>query len=126
MTDEREHILKEGFPVFRHTAFYCGDGWFPLLSDLGLHLDGLPFDVVECKEKFGGLRVHYAPHEDVEVIEAQYQAVAAAVLEAERRSFVTCEACGAPGIRIQAGWLYVRCATCASAMYAALQRPLEA
>ena len=119
MTPEREHVLREAFSVYRDTQFYVGDGWYTLLADMGLRMEGLPFRVVEVKEKFGALRVFYCTlAEDAELPEEMYESMELAVRDAESRSYDTCECCGRPGRRWNNGYIVVRCVPCAEALSA--------
>lgn len=72
----------------------CGPGWHPILVELESQLAELDsgYVVRQCKEKFGTLRV-YAHSERPELRDA----FRAAIREAEARSAMTCELCGAPG-----------------------------
>jgi len=123
MRDEHAHTLWEAFSIYRDgaphrdTPFFLGDGWYSLLSDLGVKAEGLPFFVTETKEKFGTLRVYYTLREGVEsASEEQYDQMDTFIREAEAASRVTCESCGAPGTLIQPRrWLTVLCDTCQGA-----------
>jgi hypothetical protein len=109
MRDELRQRLVDRWPTWfnidgdpRHTSmhlgFQHGDGWFDLLWRLCEHLEpvvaaaeretGRPFEVLQVKEKFGGLRFYanYNNHAASSLIEA-------AAIE----SFYTCEVCGRPG-----------------------------
>jgi hypothetical protein len=80
---------------FRH-----GDGWFDIVWRLCADLEplvaefertsGCQFEVLQAKEKFGGLRI-CVNHAD-ETIRQRLGA-------AEQKSFRTCEVCGRPGER---------------------------
>ena len=94
--------------------FECGDGWFALLWDLSLKIeveivamkaaqdsndDNVPF-AIQVKEKFGTLRFYMS---------SETEAMSKAILEAERRSAVTCEVCGEPGKPRDGGWASTLC-----------------
>jgi len=92
----------------------CGSGWNALLEDLcaGLHKlftdAGLTGDdypsVGQVKEKFGTLRFY------MNKMPQSVQAPAHELIrEAERRSGVTCEQCGAPGKIRNRSWVTVLC-----------------
>lgn len=75
------------YPIFQGTP--CGvsvrSGWVPLLEDLAKDLaDVQGLQVLQVKQKFGGLRV-YVDSEDPRVFEA--------VARVEERALRTCEAC---------------------------------
>ena len=88
------------YPESEQVPFYfeCGDGWFALLWDLSLKIeaeivaiksvqdsndDNVPF-AIQVKEKFGMLRFYMS---------SETEAMSEAILDAERRSGVTCEVC---------------------------------
>ena len=125
MKDELEKRLVGRWPSwfnvhgdFRQTrmvdGFAHGDGWFDLLWRLCEDLEplvadyekasGSRFEVLQVKEKFGGLRFYVNQHTD-----AINERIGAAVQE----SFNTCELCGKPGQLFQSPWLGVRCGECA-------------
>lgn len=118
MRTEHAHILCEAFSIYRdgtrETPFFLGDGWYPLLSDMGVKAEGLPFFVTETKEKFGTLRVYFTLRQGVESApEEVYDRMHTLVREAEAASSVTCESCGAPGTLVQPQrWLRTACARC--------------
>ena len=109
MHKELENKLVERWPTwfntkgdFRYTGMTLGfthdDGWFdivwrlcgdlePLVAELEQET-GLKFEILQVKEKFGGLRVYTNQAND-----AIRQRLGAAAEE----SFRTCEACGQPG-----------------------------
>lgn len=58
--------------------------------------------VTQVKEKFGGLRFYYDGGDSV---------IEGMVRMAERMSAVTCEECGAPGIRRPGNWVRALCET---------------
>jgi hypothetical protein len=81
-------------------GFAHGDGWFNIVWRLCEDLEplvaeaeratGRPFEVLQVKEKFGGLRFYVShPHRT----DAILQRIEAAELESLR----TCEVCGKPG-----------------------------
>lgn len=56
--------------------------------------------VEQVKEKFGGLRIYYRPHDDV------FDQI---VSTAESDSYRTCDVCGAPGNQRGRSWITTRC-----------------
>lgn len=92
--------------------FECGNGWFDLLWQLSARLEAalmaLPeterrtYAPTNVKEKFGGLRFYltrYTPEME------------RAISQAEGQSIRTCEECGKPGARLEAGGVIrTRCA----------------
>ena len=104
------------YPESEQVPFYfeCGDGWFALLWDLSLKIeadivaiksvqdsndDNVPF-ATQVKEKFGMLRFYMS---------SETEAMSEAILDAERRSGVTCEVCGELGQRRDGGWVSTLC-----------------
>lgn len=103
-------LLVEAAPLlYREMRYFaCGDGWFPLLLDLSRKLE--PMIAAEAgehkpaasqvKEKYATLRFYTT---------SETAAMAQAITEAERRSVVTCEQCGAPGKLRGGSWLKTAC-----------------
>jgi hypothetical protein len=84
-------------------GFECGDGWFNLIWKLCEDLDSLVpdnFEVVQVKEKFGGLRFY---------IDNGSDAIYDRIGQAEDESFKTCEVCGNPGKVRGGGWISTLC-----------------
>lgn len=91
-------------------GFEHGDGWFELVWHLCERLDplvkqfeeetGERFEVVQVKEKFGGLRFYTNLTSD---------AISDAINDAEHESLKTCEECGKPGKPNRGGWIQTRC-----------------
>jgi hypothetical protein len=121
MRKELEKRLVERWPTWfntggdiRHTAMPWGfthdDGWFDIRWRLCENLEplvaeferagGQKFEVLQVKEKFGGLRF-YVNHKS----DAIRQRIEAAIQE----SFHTCEVCGQPGKLREGGWLKTLC-----------------
>ena len=91
----------------------CEKGWEPLLREMSEKLEILIEEWIkenpnlpdhpcasQVKEKFGTLRV-YMTHSTNEIDDV--------IEEAERRSAVTCEACGEPGEEKNTGWIFTYC-----------------
>lgn len=96
-------------PVFR--ALDVSDGWIPLISQLVDDLAALgPFQIVQVKEKFGGLRFYTEQLTD----EQQDK-----VTEAENKSTTVCEECGETGDGVTIGsWMRTLCTPCEEAALA--------
>jgi hypothetical protein len=93
-------LMPFGFP---------GDGWFDLIWKLCEDLEplvGLDFEVIQVKEKFGGLRF-YADFNGPVSDQARNR-----ISQAENDSYTICEECGAFGRERDGGWIKVRCDTC--------------
>ena len=115
MHKEVEQKLVERWPLsfntegdVRHTAmsfgFTHGDGWFDILWRLCEDLEplvaafeqesGRQFEVLQVKEKFGGLRIYVSDADD---------AIRLRLEAAQQESFHTCEVCGQRGERREGG-----------------------
>lgn len=87
-----------------------GPGWEPLVDELHAKvLEAFPdVEVIQVKEKFGGLR-YYSAQRSID------ESTSALIHEYEARSFQTCEWCGATeGVTTEAskyGWLKSLCPT---------------
>lgn len=99
-------------------GFECGDGWFELIWKLSEDLKEMnkhiirtpedPFQVLQVKEKFGGLRFYTNTASD-EMFKR--------ILKAEHDSFSICENCGKEGCLRTEGWAKTLCNECAEAFY---------
>ena len=105
---QNEHHRQNGY-------FAVGDGWEPILRRLSEKVlaeyltwpseQQALFQVVQVKEKFGGLRYYFDG--------ASTEAISQAVSEAENAADATCEVCGAPGERVNVtNWLQTLCHAC--------------
>jgi hypothetical protein len=98
-------------------GFECGSGWFKVIYDLSIKIEGFAADlqvrgvkddqlpiVSQVKEKFGGLRFYVNNyHDDIETL----------IEEAEELSSITCEDCGQTGKRRNLnGWIKTVCDSC--------------
>ena len=89
-------------------------GWHTILHPILLYADKHGFQVVQVKEKFGGLRVYYDQPEagvDKEVAGEMRRMVSAA----ETLSMHICEDCGLPGECANHGggyWVLTLCPIC--------------
>jgi hypothetical protein len=122
MRKELEQRLVERWPTwfntkgdFRYTGMTLGfqhdDGWFDLLWRLCEDLEplvaefeqatGRKFEVLQVKEKFGGLRFYVNCRRNVAIRER----IEVAKEEANR----TCEICGRPGELREDGWIKTLC-----------------
>jgi hypothetical protein len=110
-----DHMSPESRNPIKY-GFQCGEGWKILI---GIFLyrarevkeDGKQLvQVVQIKEKFGGLRI-YVTFEDntPKNIVSTIWATASAL---ECVSMTTCEECGKPGSTREGRWIRVRCEWC--------------
>lgn len=98
-----------------------GDGWVPIVEELVdtfKELDlGDRFEIVQVKEKFGGLRFYYSfqPPEgandiEIEMYKAQERLIDSFIRVAEYKCSKTCEVCGKPGsTRLDRNWVLTLC-----------------
>jgi len=112
MTDDLLPFLRGRYPeLFSDThlrEIACLPGWLNLIDELcrtlQIHLDIHPdvtqVQVLQVKEKFGGLRFYFSGGDAT-----CHEAVAAAT----ERSLSTCEVCGQAGSLGGGRWLTVRC-----------------
>jgi len=80
-----------------------GPGWNDIVYDLHKKLEAEKpdYQILQIKEKFGGLRLYLSPMPNPAWI---------AVSEAEKLSYETCEECGRPGkIWSRKGWVRTLC-----------------
>ena len=79
-----------------------GTGWSGIIADLVLKLFALGWNgvILQCKEKFGGMRFYTG--ETTDEMETLIRA-------AEAESYKTCEQCGKPGIARRDGWIKTLC-----------------
>jgi len=122
MRKELEHRLVERWPTWfntggdiKHTlmprGFAHDDGWFDILWRLCKDLEplvarleqeiGCQFEVLQVKEKFGGLRFYVNCRWNVAVRESIDVAI--------QESFHTCEVCGQPGKLREIGLIKTLC-----------------
>lgn len=94
-----------GEPILSRDYFSIGPGWLPLVKNLikVLVATGWNREVLQIKEKFGGLRFY---------VTCTTEEQARIILAAERESQVTCENCGKPGLVRTGGWMKTLCENC--------------
>ena len=88
--------------------FECGPGWHPLIMGALAEIEalGIPnLEVLQVKEKFGGLRIYLSVHSE----EAD-----AIITAAEQEAHKTCEDCGSKeNVELRGGgWLHTVCHPC--------------
>ena len=122
MKTDLERQLKARHPVllkalrdgrFRqpigHYGIETGEGWYALIDDLCSAIEivmkheRLTYgQVQQVKEKLGYLEFYFGLNEASPAIEQLIQ-------DSRERSAITCEKCGAPGVRRTNEWLIVLC-----------------
>lgn len=80
----------------------CGKGWESLVQPLLAMAAEQGAEVLQVKEKFGGLRIY---------VDGGNEKLQAAIEEAEKKSYRTCEECGQSGTTREGGWLRTLCDT---------------
>lgn len=98
-----EHFQDE------HLERMVGPGWHPLVKVLRDYCNQVGVQILQVKEKFGGLRFYVAGHNHPELD--------LMIRGAEDQSTVTCEDCGQWGAKIAAVppsnyWLKCLCKAC--------------
>lgn len=113
LLDQKEIVLPIQF------GFECSDGWYMLLDQLMASIEShlnpgnswprkerTPLQIMQIKEKFGGLRFYYSGGDDV---------VRGMVQLAESLSYEICEHCGSTKNIMQTeGWITTLCEDCRS------------
>jgi len=132
MNKDLFEFLKEKFPFLSNLRYIsCGDGWFYIIRDLSQAILELNppdhFEIVQIKEKFGGLRYYWKmdqrlgddnhPYmmieEDLNSFNKRtefLQNLNIKVMNAESNSYITCEECGKPASSTSDGfWVKTLC-----------------
>jgi len=111
LLNQKEIVLPIQFGV------ECGDGWYMLIEQLmeniESHLDPentwprkerIPLEIIQIKEKFGGLRFYYNGGDDI---------VKGMIQLAEGLSYHICEHCGSTkNVTQTTGWIKTLCEDC--------------
>jgi len=88
-------------------GFECGDGWFNLIYELSRKISehGTNCEVIQVKEKFGGLRFYVCNGTDK---------IFDLIDEYEDMSYKTCENCGSTDnvTQTKTGWIKTLCKEC--------------
>ncbi len=86
-----------------------GAGWGGLIDEVFDKLEELanPVIIVQVKEKYAGLRIYTGGYDtNAETSVSRFDRF---LNEIERKSFLTCEKCGAPGKVRGKSWYYTSC-----------------
>lgn len=92
----------------------CDAGWYPLVTQLDAQLAQLDpeYELHQVKEKFGGLRYYARTSSGGDETQSAFWAL---IDEAEKRSEITCERCGAAATPCRRGfWFKTLCPRCAT------------
>lgn len=96
-------------PVWR--SIDCGDGWLPLVEDLNNRLLEIApdYEVIQVKEKFGGLRYYIGP-----VSPRVFDEVYGVIRAVEEVAAKTCEWCGMGSATVDknSSWIKTLCDPC--------------
>jgi hypothetical protein len=109
--------LKQDFSFIK-CELECANGWLKLIYDLSKKLKDIGFngEVIQIKEKFGGLRYYFDLVRDKKgylIDEEKLPAIDELVYNAERKSYKICELCGKKGKLITKNyWYRTRCPKC--------------
>lgn len=100
----------------------CNEGWHPIIDDLSKEVSEIAkkfpaingenrINVVQIKEKFGGLRyyVDYYSMSDDDIQQIEY-----VIRNAEMKTFIICEDCGGNGEKVSPRryWMKTLCPNC--------------
>jgi len=106
-------VFESQSPIIRE-GFGCEDGWFQLIYSLCREINQIVenapdyhdnFQVLQVKEKFGGLRFYYAGSDE---------RIKQLIDDAERISYFRCEKCGKGGsLTVRHGFYQTLCKKCA-------------
>lgn len=95
---------RTAFLFWRRQNFH---GWQSLVSPLIDLCEQHGVEILQIKEKFGGLRFYVGEMSDENVA-----SLSTAINVAEDASFRICQDCGAPGVLRGGGWLRTLCHDC--------------
>jgi len=87
----------------------CGPGWLPIIQKALEEINNINpnIEILQIKEKFGGLRLYVGNIGDVDTTE-----IKKIVRHAERECSMTCEYCGCTGKWRKLGWQKTLCDLC--------------
>lgn len=87
---------------------HIGAGWQPIVKVLLDFCTEHNIQVLQVKEKFGGLRFYY--YADPDTVDTDtWQEIKQMVEAAERLCNYMCETCGAPGKKTNTSWIKTAC-----------------
>jgi hypothetical protein len=94
-------------PINLPNAISVGEGWKTIVCDLIDRLDqiGVPYKILQVKEKFGTLRFYVDK-------EGEAGGFSEAIEKAMKASAITCEDCGARGKLRGDAWVRTLCVPC--------------
>lgn len=109
-------VMKRDGVTLDEALASVGFGWHKILTEFYRRMDslGVPYEVGQVKEKFGGLRIY------MDVYPEPYTKLTDAWIEAaEFESFECCQNCGTEGsLRTDLGWMLTLCDNCYSKVIA--------
>jgi len=105
---ESNFAIKHNLKTRYNTNFGCGIGWRDIISEAFTKLEELGWkgQILQIKEKFGGLRIYVSHLENTEMLNV--------ISHAESQSYLTCEACGQEGRKCNpdSSWTKTLCKEC--------------
>jgi Zn finger protein HypA/HybF involved in hydrogenase expression len=84
------------WPAEQGAKNMVGKGWQPIALDAAEQLEANGAQILQVKEKFGGLRIYFQVDEDTSSVDV-YDKCNEIVRLAEEKAAITCEDCGQPG-----------------------------
>jgi 5'(3')-deoxyribonucleotidase len=107
LQERYQHILK------KLEYIECDIGWFDIIDEALKGILEIAYEeddniqVVQIKEKFGGLRIYYDLESEID--EDRVRRLEDIVYNAESLSYKTCEVCGEEGKVRKGGWIKTLC-----------------
>lgn len=98
-----EEIIHDETKSCMAWGIECGNGWYDILDEMMAKIASLnlpDFRFSQIKEKFGTLRVY------TDYFDEKAERI---IVEAERKSAMTCEVCGKSGSPRGGGWIKTLC-----------------
>lgn len=105
MMEKNLNQILDRIPKGWFQSLDIGPGWYDLVIQLDRDISSIDpnYELLQCKEKFGGLRYYYRTTEDHIKIDDL-------IRQAEIKSYVTCEDCGEPSTtQSDDGWIHTLC-----------------
>ena len=116
-----------GYGAFEEWLVNVGQGWYPLLAEAHRRVSEVwpGYGVFQVKKKFGGLRIYLEHPDNTELSDRGLRRCWSITNELEKRSLLTCEFCGQPGVRREGGWIKTLCDGCSGGAPASALRSMR-